>query len=212
MNLLETVHIASDHNHIDCRMPVQYVIRPHSDEFHDYRGYAGRIAGGVFKPGDEVMVLPSGFQSKIKSIDTFDGEVKEAFAPMSVSITLEDDIDISRGDMIARPNNHPETTQEVELMMCWLDNMPLAPRGKYVLRHTSNEVRALVKEVRYKVDINTLHRDEKDLEIKMNDIARVKMRLAKPIFVDSYSKNRITGSLILIDEATNNTVASAMVI
>ena len=212
LNLLETVHIASDHNHIDCRMPVQYVIRPHSDEFHDYRGYAGRIAGGVFKPGDDVVVLPSGFQSKIKSIDTFDGAVKEAFAPMSVSMTLEDDIDVSRGDMIARPNNQPSVTQEVELMLCWLDNSPLNPKGKYVLRHTSNEVRAMVKEVRYKVDVNTLHRNEEDLQVTTNDIARVKLRLSKPIFIDSYSKNRITGSVILIDEATNNTVASAMVI
>jgi len=212
LNSLETVHITSDHNHIDCRMPVQYVIRPHSNEFHDYRGYAGRIAGGVFKPGDEVVVLPSGFQSKIKSIDTFDGEVAEAFAPMSVSITLEDDIDVTRGDMIARPNNQPTVCQEVELMMCWLDNKSLNPTGKYILRHTSNEVRAKVKEVRYKVDVNTLHKNEYDLEIKMNDIARVKLRLAKPIFTDSYSKNRITGSVILIDEATNITVASGMVI
>ena len=212
LNLLETVHIASDHNHIDCRMPVQYVIRPHSDEFHDYRGYAGRIAGGVFKPGDEVVVLPSGFQSKIKSIDTFEGEVKEAFAPMSVSITLEDDIDVSRGDMIARPNNQPTATQEVELMMCWLDNKPLNTRGKYIIRHTSNEVRAMVKNVRYKVDVNTLHRNQEALEVRMNDIARVKLRLSKSIFIDSYAKNRITGSVILIDEATNNTVASGMVI
>jgi len=212
LNSLETVHIASDHNHIDCRMPVQYVIRPHSDEFHDYRGYAGRIAGGVFKPGDEVVVLPSGFQSKIKSIDTFDGAVAEAFAPMSVSITLEDDIDVSRGDMIARPNNQPPVSQEAELMLCWLDNSPLNTKGKYILRHTSNEVRAMVKEVRYKVDVNTLHRNEDDLEVKMNDIARVKLRLAKPIFADPYAKNRITGSVILIDEATNNTVASGMII
>ena len=212
LNSLETVHIASDHNHIDCRMPVQYVIRPHSDEFHDYRGYAGRIAGGVFKPGDEVVVIPSGFQSKIKSIDTFDGAVAEAFAPMSVSITLEDDIDVSRGDMIARPNNQPPVSQEAELMLCWLDNSPLNTKGKYILRHTSNEVRAMVKEVRYKVDVNTLHRNEDDLEVKMNDIARVKLRLAKPIFADPYAKNRITGSVILIDEATNNTVASGMII
>ena len=212
LNLLETVHISSDHNHIDCRMPVQYVIRPHSDEFHDYRGYAGRIAGGVFKPGDNVVVLPSGFQSKIKSIDTFDGKVAEAFAPMSVSITLEDDIDVSRGDMIARPNNQPTVSQEVDLMLCWLDNSPLNTRSKYILRHTSNEVRAMVKDIRYKVDVNTLHRNEEDLEVKMNDIARVKLRLAKPIFSDSYAKNRITGSVILIDEATNNTVASGMII
>ena len=212
LNSLETVHIASDHNHIDCRFPVQYVIRPHSDKFHDYRGYAGRIAGGVFKPGDDVVVLPSGFQSKIKTIDTFDGAVMEAFAPMSVSITLEDDLDVSRGDMLARPNNQPSLNQEIDLMLCWLDNSPLNLKGKYLLRHTSNQVRALVKEVRYKVNVNTLHRNEKDLSIKMNDIARVKLRLAKPIFVDSYAKNRITGSIILIDETTNNTVASGMII
>lgn len=212
LNLLETVHIASDQNHIDCRMPVQYVIRPHSDEYHDYRGYAGRIAGGVFKPGDDVVVLPSGFQSKIKSIDTFDGEVDEAFAPMSVSITLEDDIDVSRGDMIARPNNQPQTTQDMDLMLCWLGNEPLNPRGKYLLKHTTNDVRAMVKQVRYKVDINTLHRNEKDLDIKMNDISRVNLRLAKPIFVDPYAKNRNTGSIILVDEATNNTVAAGMIL
>tara|TARA_B110000977_G_scaffold201753_1_gene298330 strand:+ start:5962 stop:7224 length:1263 start_codon:yes stop_codon:yes gene_type:complete len=212
LNSLETVHIASDHNHIDCRFPVQYVIRPHSDKFHDYRGYAGRIAGGVFKPGDDVVVLPSGFQSKIKSIDTFDGEVKEAFAPMSVSITLEDDLDVSRGNMIARPNNQPSLLQEIDLMLCWLDNSPLNLKGKYLLRHTSNQVRAMVKEVRYKVNVNTLHRNQEDLTIRMNDIARLKLRLAKPIFVDSYAKNRITGSIILIDETTNNTVASGMII
>lgn len=212
LNLLETVHIASDQNHIDCRMPVQYVIRPHSDEYHDYRGYAGRIAGGVFKPGDDVVVLPSGFQSKIKSIDTFDGEVKEAFAPMSVSITLEDDIDVSRGDMIARPNNQPQTTQDMDLMLCWLGNEPLNPRGKYLLKHTTNEVRAMVKQVRYKVDINTLHRNEEDINIVMNDISRVNLRLAKPIFADPYSKNRSTGSIILVDETTNNTVAAGMII
>jgi len=212
LNLLETVHIASDQNHIDCRMPVQYVIRPHSNEFHDYRGYAGRIAGGVFKPGDDVVILPSGFQSKIKSIDTLDGQVDEAFAPMSVSITLQDDIDVSRGNMIARPNNQPKSTQDIELMLCWLANEPLNARGKYILIHTTNQVRAMVKEVRYKVDINTLHRNQEDLTINMNDISRVNLRLAKPIFVDAYTKNRITGSVILVDESTNNTVAAGMLL
>jgi sulfate adenylyltransferase subunit 1 len=212
LNLLETVHIASDNNLIDCRFPVQYVIRPHSDVFHDYRGYAGRIAGGVFKPGDDVVALPSGFQSKIKSIDFFDGQVEEAFTPMSVSITLEDDIDVSRGDMIVRLNNQPSVSQEVELMLCWLDNCPLNKRQKYIVRHTSNDVKAMVKEVLYKIDVNSLHRNEEDREVKMNDIARVKLRLSKPIFIDSYAKNRITGSVILIDKSTNNTVAAGMII
>ena len=212
LNMLETIHIGSDHNHIDCRFPVQYVIRPHSDEYHDYRGYAGRIAGGVFKKGDEVSVMPSGFTSKIKSIDTYDGEIEEAFAPMSVTLTLEDDIDISRGDMIVRPNNQPEQSQDIDVMMCWLNNNGPKPRGKYYLKHNSHEVRAMVKEILYKVDINTLHRLEDDKDIKMNDIARIQLRTTQPLYFDSYNKNRITGSLILVDEGTNETVAAGMII
>lgn len=212
LNTLETIHIGSDHNHIDCRFPVQTVIRPHSDEYHDYRGYAGRIAGGIYKKGDEVTVLPSGFQTKIKSIDTLDGEIEEAFAPMSVTMTLEDDIDVSRGDMIVRTNNQPEVGQDVEFMMCWLNNNPPRDRAKYIVRHTSNEARAMIKEVNYKMDINTLHRIEDDKTLKMNDIARVKIRTTNPLFFDSYRRNRITGSLILIDEATNETVAAGMII
>ncbi len=212
LNSLETIHIGSDHNHIDCRFPVQTVIRPHSDEYHDYRGYAGTIAGGVFKPGDEVTVLPSGLNSKVKSIDTLTGQLDEAFAPMSVSMTLEDDIDVGRGDMIVRTNNQPDATQDVEVMLCWMQNTPPKPRAKYVLRHTSNEVRAVIKEIVHKVDINTLHRNLEDREIKMNDIARVKIRTTKPLLIDSYRKNRNTGSLILVDEATNETVAAGMVI
>lgn len=212
LNTLETIHIGSDENHIDCRFPVQTVIRPHSDEFHDYRGYAGRIAGGVFKPGDNVTVLPSGFQSKIKSIDTMDGELKEAFAPMSVTLTLEDDIDVSRGDMIVRENNQPEMVQDVEVMLCWLNNQAPRPRAKYIIRHTSNEAMAMIKEVQYKMDINTLHRNEEDTSIAMNDIARVKLRTTKPLLIDAYRRNRNTGSIILIDEATNETVAAGMVI
>ena len=210
--LLENVHIGSDNNHIDCRFPVQYVIRPQSDEFHDYRGYAGRIASGVFKPGDEVSVLPSGFTSKIKSIDTFDGKIEEAFAPMSVTITLEDDIDISRGDMIVRVNNQPETGQDIEMIMCWLNNNPLNPNSKYLLMHTTKDAKAIIKEINYKIDINTLHRIEDDKIIKMNDIARVKIRTTLPLFYDSYGKNRNTGSLILIDEGTKETVAAGMII
>lgn len=212
LHTLETIHIGSDHNHIDCRFPVQTVIRPKSDEFHDYRGYAGRIAGGVFKPQDEVMVLPSGFTTKIKAIDTFDGPLEEAFAPMSVTITLEDDIDISRGDMIVRTNNQPEATQDLDVMMCWLNSAPPKPRGKYYLKHTSNESRTMIKQVYYKLNINTLHRIEDDKEIKMNDIVKVQLRSTKPLLTDSYSRNRITGSIILVDEATNETVAAGMIV
>ncbi|MEL7144806.1 MAG: sulfate adenylyltransferase subunit CysN [Bacteroidota bacterium] len=212
LHTLETIHIGSDHNHIDCRFPVQTVIRPKSDEFHDYRGYAGRIAGGVFKPEDEVMVLPSGFTSKVKSIDTFDGPLKEAFAPMSVTITLEDDIDISRGDMIVRTNNQPKATQDLDVMLCWLHNEPPKPRAKYYLKHTSNESRTMIKQVYYKLNINTLHRIEDDNEIKMNDIVKVQLRSTKPLLTDSYSRNRITGSVILVDEATNETVAAGMIV
>jgi sulfate adenylyltransferase subunit 1 len=212
LNTLETIHIGSDENHIDCRFPVQTVIRPHSDEFHDYRGYAGRIAGGVYKPGDEVTVLPSGFQSKIKEITTFDGALEEAFAPMSVTLTLEDDIDVSRGDMIVRTNNQPDMEQDVEFMMCWLHNEPPRPRAKYIVRQTTNEARAMIKDIQYKMDINTLHRIEDDKSIEMNDIARVKIRTTKPLLTDPYRRNRHTGSLILIDEATNDTVAAGMII
>jgi sulfate adenylyltransferase subunit 1 len=212
MYLLENVHISGDHNHIDCRFPVQYVIRPQTDEHHDYRGYAGRIAGGVYKPGDKVMVLPSGFSTSIKSIDTYDGEVEEAFAPMSVTIRLNDELDISRGDMIVRMNNTPETGQDIDLMICWLNEKPLNPNGKYIVRHTTKEVRCIIKDVRYKVDINTLHRMEENTEIGMNDIGRILIRTTHPLFYDNYRKNRITGSLILIDEGTNETVGAGMIL
>jgi sulfate adenylyltransferase subunit 1 len=209
---LENVHIGSDENHIDCRFPVQTVIRPHSKEYHDYRGYAGRIAGGVFKPGDDIVILPSGLESKVASIDTMDGSLSEAFAPMSVTITIEDDIDVARGDMIVRRNNQPEMAQNLDVMMCWLNQKPPRTRAKYVLRHTSHEARAMITEVVYKMDINTLHRNESDQEIGMNDIARVRLRSTKPILCDSYRRNRHTGSIILIDEATNETVAAGMII
>lgn len=211
LHTLETIHISSDQDHVNVRFPVQTVIRPHSDEYHDYRGYAGRIAGGILKPGDDIIVLPSGFTSKIKSIDTLDGPVEEAFAPMSVTLTLEDDIDISRGDMIVRPNNQPEATQDVDVMLCWLNNKGPQPRGKYIVQHTSNEARCMIKDILYKVNINTLHRIEDDKEIGMNDIARVKLRTTKPLFVDDYNDNRNTGSIILIDEATHETVAAGMI-
>jgi len=213
MYYLENVHIGSDHNFIDCRFPVQYVVRPYSDEHHDYRGYAGRVAGGTFKKGDEVLLLPSGFKSKIAKIDTYDGELEQAFPPMSVTILLEDDLDLSRGDMIVRPNNQPDAIQDVEAMICWFNETPMTyPRGKYTLIHTTQDVRCIVKEVRYTLDINTLHRNQEDLNVEMNDIARVVLRTTKPLFVDEYRKNRITGSFILVDEGTNNTVAAGMII
>lgn len=209
---LENIHIGSDHNHIDCRFPVQTVIRPKNDKYHDFRGYAGRIASGVFKPGDEVTVLPSGFSSKVKSIDTYDGEIEEAFAPMSVTIQLEDNIDVGRGDMIVRTNNRPEPKQDIEVMVCWLNGKGPQPRAKYILRHTTSEVKAMIKEVSYKLDISTLHRNEEDKDIKANDICKVKLRTQKALLADSYTKNRITGSLILVDEGTNETVAAGMIV
>ncbi|MDG1349214.1 MAG: sulfate adenylyltransferase subunit CysN [Flavobacteriales bacterium] len=212
MHLLENIHIGSDQNHVDCRFPVQFVVRPQSKEFPDYRGYAGRIEGGVFKPGDDVTVLPSGFTSKIKSIDTFDGEVKEAFSPMSVCMTLEDDIDISRGDMLVRENNKPTIEQDIDVMICWMNEKKMIPRGKYTIRHTSQTARCIIKEVKYKMDINTLHRNEEDREIGLNDIGRITIRTTKPLFFDSYRRNRNTGSIILVDEATNETVAAGMII
>lgn len=213
MHYLENVHIGSDHNFIDCRFPVQHVIRPYTDEHHDYRGYAGRVAGGIFKKGDDVMLLPSGFTSKIAKIDTFDGEIEEAFPPMSVTLLLEDDLDLSRGDMIVRPNNQPDVTQDIEAMICWFNEKPMnQPRGKYVLRHTTQEVNCLVKEVRYTLDINSLHRNLEDTKVHLNDIARIVLRTTKPLFIDEYRKNRITGSFILVDEQTNNTVAAGMII
>ena len=213
MYYLENVHIASDHNFIDQRFPVQFVIRPYSDEFHDFRGYAGRLAGGVMKKGDDVTLLPSGFTTKVKTIHGADGEQEEAFPPQSITIELEEDFDLSRGDMIVRANNQPEITQDIDVMMCWFDNTkPLKQKGKFALQHTTQNVRCVVKEIRYKLDINTLHRLQDDKEINMNDIARVSLRVTKPLFIDSYRQNRITGSIILVDEVSNNTVAAGMII
>lgn len=209
---LESVHIGSDHNFIDARFPVQSVIRPMNEAYHDYRGYAGRVAGGVLRKGDRVMVLPSGFTTKISKIDTFDGELQEAFPPMSVTILLEDDIDISRGDMIVRENNSPEMTQDVEAMICWFNPNPMQLRGKYILMHTTKETRCMIKEVRYKLNINTLTRNEEDLNIGLNEIGRILIRTTQPVFIDPYRKNRVTGSFILVDEGTNETVAAGMIV
>lgn len=212
MYYLENVHIGSDHNLIDTRYPVQYVVRPYNDDFHDYRGYAGRVAGGVLRKGDEVMLLPSGFTTKIAKIDSIDGELEEAYPPTSTTILLEDNYDLSRGDMIVRPNNKAISTQDIDVMLCWFHEKPLQERGKYTVLHTTNEARCIIKEIQYKLDINTLHRNQVDNKIGMNDIARVKIRTTKPFFIDPYRKNRITGSLILIDEGTNQTVGAGMII
>lgn len=209
---LENVHISSDLNHIDCRFPVQYIIRPQMDAHHDYRGYAGRIASGVFRKGDKVVVFPSGFTTTIKSIDCAGKNVEEAFAPMSVSINLEDDLDISRGDMIVRENNTPRSGQDLEIMLCWLNEKKLNPNTSYILRHTTREIRAFIKGIRYKIDITNLRRMENETSLSMNDIGRVQLRTTQPLIYDSYRRNRNTGSLILIDERTNETVGAGMII
>ncbi len=212
LHTLEHMHISSDINKIDARFPVQTVLRPQREGFIDYRGYAGRVASGIFRPGDDVTILPSGFTSVIKSIDTIEGELEEAYAPMSVSITLEDDIDISRGDMIVRTNNKPESLQEFDAMLCWFHNDPARPRAKYTIMHTSNEQKAMIKEVIYKIDINTYNREVVDKQLHMNDISRVKIRTTRPLMIDEYRDNRITGSFVLIDDATHETVAAGMII
>lgn len=212
LHTLETMHISSDINKVDARFPVQTVIRPQTNDHIDYRGYAGRIASGTFRVGDEITVLPSGFSSKINSIDTFDGQLKKAFAPMSVSFTLNDNIDISRGDMLVRTNNQPSPSQELVVMLCWLNNASAKPKTKYIIQHTTNRQRAIIKEIIYKIDINTFTRHTDNQELHMNDISKVKIKTAKPLMIDSYRTNRVTGSIILIDDSTNETVAAGMII
>ena len=212
---LEHLHIASDRNLIDVRFPVQYVIRPHASsdpELHDYRGYAGQVAGGVLKPGDEVLHMPSGFSTRIKKIELAGQEVEEAFPPMSVTLLLDDDVDISRGDLICRPNNRPAAAQDIEGMVCWMSaDRPLAPRSRLIVKHTTRTVKAIVTDLHYRIDVNTLHRDETATQLGLNEIGRVRMRLTQPVFADPYSRNRLTGGMILIDEATNTTVGTVMI-
>ena len=212
LNTLENLHISSDINKIDARFPVQTVLRPQRDGFIDYRGYAGRVASGIFRPGDKVTVMPSGFTAIIKSIDTYEGSLKEAYAPMSVSITLENDIDVSRGDMIVKTTNQPKAVQEFDTMLCWLNNNSASPKVKYTILHTSNEQKAMIKDVMYKIDINTYRREEDDKNLNMKDIARVKIRTTRPLMVDEYRDNRVTGSFILIDDTTHETVAAGMIL
>ena len=212
---LEHVHIASDRNMIDVRFPVQYVIRPHAAtdaDLHDYRGYAGEVAGGVLKPGDEVLHLPSGFTTKVRRIEQSGLEVPEAFAPMSVTLLLDDDVDISRGDMICRPHNRPAAAQDIEAMVCWMSSdQPLARRSRVIVKHTTRTVKAIVTDLHYRIDVNTLHRDEAATQLGLNEVGRVRLRLTQPVFCDPYTRNRTTGGLILIDEATNATVGAAMI-
>ncbi len=212
LHMLETVHIESDYNHIDCRFPVQYVVRPQTHEHQDFRGYAGRVAGGIFRQGDDIVVLPSGFTSKIKTIEFGEEQLTEAFAPMSITITLEDDIDISRGDVIAKPGNQPQGDQDIDLMICWMNQRAVNLNARFYVRHTTHETKAVLKEILYKLDINSLEKVEDAQQLVMNDIARVKLRTAQALVFDSYRKNRITGSLILVDEGTNETVAAGMIV
>ncbi|MEV0730888.1 GTP-binding protein [Polymorphospora sp. NPDC050346] len=210
---LEHVHIASDRNLVDVRFPVQYVIRPQSNTVTDYRGYAGQVASGVLKPGDEVMVLPSGFTSRIAAIETADGPVEEAFPPMSVTVRLTDEIDISRGDMICRPNNAPAVAQDVEAMICWMDETrPLQVGGKYAIKHTTRAARAVVRGLQYRLDVNSLHRDESPTGLSLNEIGRVRLRTTVPLLADPYRRNRTTGGFIVIDETTNRTVGAGMIV
>ncbi len=209
---LENVYVGGEENHVDARFPVQWVIRPMSDEWHDFRGYAGRVAGGVFKPGDDVTVLPSGFTTKVKAIHSPDGELEEAFAPQSVCLTLTEEIDISRGDTLVKSNNPPRVEQDIEAMICWFSSKPMPPRAKLVIRHTTLETKAIIQEVKYHVDINTLHKIEGVDTFNMNDIGRISLRTAVPLIHDSYRRNRITGSFILIDPGSNETVAAGMII
>ena len=211
MHHLENVHVASDRDLVDARFPVQYVVRPKSDEFHDYRGYAGMVAGGVLKPGDEVLVLPSGFTSRIAGIDLFNQQISEAYPPMSVTIRLEDDLDVSRGDMLCRPQNAPTPSQDIDAMVCWMTNAPLKPRQKLAIKHTTRTGRVMVKDIQYRLDVNTLHRDQETKELGLNEIGRVQLRTTVPLLCDPYSKNRTTGSFILVDEATGVTVGAGMI-
>jgi bifunctional enzyme CysN/CysC len=210
---LETVYTASDPNFIDTRFPVQYVIRPHTVEHHDYRGYAGTVAGGSLRVGDEVVVLPSGLPATVNAIDGFDGPLTEAHAGQAVVVRLSEQVDISRGDMLVRPHNRPTVTQDVEAMVCWMDDRAvMRPRNMYTLQHTTRQVRAMVTDLRYELDISALHRNHEATSLALNAIGRVALRTTAPLFVDDYQRNRATGSFILVDEATNATVAAGMII
>jgi bifunctional enzyme CysN/CysC len=209
---LEHVYIGSDRNLIDARFPVQYVVRPMSHDHHDYRGYAGQVASGMLRPGDEVLILPSGFTTTIAGIDEFGGPVEQAYPPMSVNVRLTDDLDVSRGDMLARPNNAPAVTQDVDAMICWFSERPLQAGKIYGVKHTTRVARARIQDLNYRLDVNTLHREDDQAALAMNDIGRISMRTTVPLFVDEYRRNRITGSFILVDEGTFETVGAGMIL
>jgi sulfate adenylyltransferase subunit 1 (EFTu-like GTPase family) len=209
---LENVFIASDRNLIDVRLPVQWVIRPMTNEHHDYRAYAGQVASGVLKPGDEVMILPSGLTTRIAVIDTFDGPVQEAVPPMSVALRFEDELDISRGDIVCRPHNQPHVGQDIDATLCWMSPRPLQPRATYAIKHTTRTTRTILRKLLYRVNINTLHRDESATTLQLNEIGRAHLRVMSPLCFDEYRRNRTTGGFILIDETTNDTVAAGMIL
>ncbi len=209
---LETVYVGSDANHVDPRFPVQWVIRPQSDRWHDFRGYAGRVAGGVFKPGDEVLALPSGFTSRIRAIYRGEEELAETFHPHSCVMTMEDDIDISRGDMLVKSHNKPRVAQEIDAMICWFSpKRTLSAGDRLLLMHTTREVTAIVKAIPYKVNVNTLHKIEGGGPVALNEIARIHVRVSSPLFFDDYARNRVTGSMVLVDPFTHETVAGGMI-
>ncbi|MEO0511623.1 MAG: GTP-binding protein [Planctomycetota bacterium] len=209
---LENVYTAADRDMIDARLPVQWCIRPHSEEHHDYRGYAGQVAGGTFKKGDEVMHLPSGLTTRVASVDVGGEPISVAFPPMSVSVQLEDNLDISRGDMICRPGNQPAQGQDIEAMVVWMNQDALSLGKKYALKHTTREVRCVFKEMKYRLDVNTLHRDESAVALGLNEIGRLSLRTTAPLFYDAYRRNAATGAFIIVDEATNNTVGVGMIL
>lgn len=211
LTLIETINI-SKHNYPEIqRFPVQTIIRPQNSGFPDYRGYAGRVAGGIFRPGDEVMVLPSMYKSKIKSIDVMGKSLPEVYSGDSIAISLEGEIDISRGDMIVSPYDLPVISQDINLMICWFNERPLKVGGRYLIRMNSNEAGCIVKSVRYRMNINTMEHDFENTTVQMNDIAHISIKTSKPVFFDPYKKNNITGSMIFIDEGTNETVAAGMI-
>ncbi|MCL1597987.1 MAG: GTP-binding protein, partial [Actinomycetia bacterium] len=212
LTIMESIHVASDRNLIDARFPIQYVIRPHRAEFHDYRGYAGQVASGVFRPGDEVIALPSGFTTRIAEIDTYEGSVDEAPTPLSVVMRLADDIDLSRGDMLARTHNQPMVGQDIDATVVWMsDTVTLRPGAKYAIKHTTRWARAMITDLQYRFDVTTLHRDESATSLGLNEIGRIRLRTTAPLFFDEYRRNRETGSFILVEEATNNTVGAGMI-
>jgi sulfate adenylyltransferase subunit 1 len=211
LTLIETIEISKNKNPENQRFPVQTIIRPNNSEYHDYRGYAGRVAGGLFRPGDKVTALPSMLSSRIKSIDVMGKSLTQTIAGDSVAISLEDQIDISRGDMLVSPDDLPTISQDINLMICWFNEKPLDVGGRYLARLNTNEVGCMIKTVNYRMNIDTLERDSENIAINMNDIANISIKTSKPVFFDPYKKNNITGSLILIDERTNETVASGMI-